>query len=149
MLVTKRAVPLAVTRSDTNMKAPTSKLNQTIVGHASRLSTRYIERTCLDNVRNRIGLHLIVIRPKLLTRSGCSLPAWRQTGTVGDCLHAALLCAEMQNSPSLTSKTAALVCAAHQVREGGSMFLDPLALPICGEDAGTPLYRVRLATDPV
>jgi hypothetical protein len=48
MLVTKRAVPLAVTSSDTNMKAITSKLNQTMVGHASRLSTRYIERTCLD-----------------------------------------------------------------------------------------------------
>ena len=49
----------------------------------------------------------------------------------------------MQNLPSQTAKTAALLRAAHQLLEGGSIFPDPLALPMCGEDAGTLLPRMR------
>jgi len=40
----------------------------------------------------------------------------------------------MQNSPSLTAKTVALLRAAHQLMEGGTIFPDPLAISISCED---------------
>jgi methyltransferase (TIGR00027 family) len=40
----------------------------------------------------------------------------------------------MQNAPSLTAKTAALLRAAHQLIEGGTIYPDPLAVSILGED---------------
>ena len=40
----------------------------------------------------------------------------------------------MQNAPSLTAKTAALLRAAHQLMEGGTIYPDPLAVSILGED---------------
>jgi methyltransferase (TIGR00027 family) len=49
----------------------------------------------------------------------------------------------MQNTPSLTAKVAALLRAAHQLLEGGAIFADPLAVPICGEDAGAISRFVR------
>ena len=49
----------------------------------------------------------------------------------------------MQNTPSLTARVAALLRAAHQLLEGGAIFSDPLAVPICGEDVGTILRLVR------
>ena len=49
----------------------------------------------------------------------------------------------MHNTPSLTAKVAALLRAAHQLLEGGAIFSDPLAVPICGEDAGTISRFVR------
>jgi methyltransferase (TIGR00027 family) len=50
---------------------------------------------------------------------------------------------EMQGLPSVTARTAALLRAAHQLLEGGSIFPDPVALLICGEDAGTLLRLSR------
>jgi len=49
----------------------------------------------------------------------------------------------MQNAPSLTARVAALPRAAHQLLEGGAIFADPLAIPICGEDAGAISRFVR------
>src|SRR5262252_1358270 len=49
----------------------------------------------------------------------------------------------MQNTPSLTAKVAALLRAAHQLLEGGAIFADPLAVPICGEDADSLSRVVR------
>jgi hypothetical protein len=40
----------------------------------------------------------------------------------------------MQNAPSLTAKTVALLRAAHQLMEGGTIYPDPLAVSILGED---------------
>jgi methyltransferase (TIGR00027 family) len=40
----------------------------------------------------------------------------------------------MQNTPSLTAKTVALLRAAHQLMEGGTIYPDPLAVSILGED---------------
>jgi len=40
----------------------------------------------------------------------------------------------MQNAPSLTAKTAALLRAAHQLMEGGTIYPDSLAVSILGED---------------
>ena len=47
------------------------------------------------------------------------------------------------NTPSLTAKVAALLRAGHQLLEGGAVFADPLAVPICGEDASTISAFVR------
>ena len=49
----------------------------------------------------------------------------------------------MQNTPSLTARVAALLRAAHQLLEGGAIFADPLAVLICGEDAGAISRFVR------
>ena len=49
----------------------------------------------------------------------------------------------MQNTPSLTARVAAILRAAHQLLEGGAIFSDPLAVPICGEDAGAISRFVR------
>jgi O-methyltransferase involved in polyketide biosynthesis len=40
----------------------------------------------------------------------------------------------MQNAPSLTAKTVALLRAAHQLMDGGTIYPDPLAVSILGED---------------
>ena len=49
----------------------------------------------------------------------------------------------MQNTPSLTARVAAVLRAGHQLLEGGAIFSDPLAVPICGEDAGAISRFVR------
>jgi len=49
----------------------------------------------------------------------------------------------VQNAPSLTAKVAALRRAALQLLDGGAIFADPLAIPICGEDADTISRFVR------
>ena len=49
----------------------------------------------------------------------------------------------MQNSPSLTAKTVALLRAAHQLMEGGAIFADPLAVPISCESADAISRFVR------
>lgn len=41
---------------------------------------------------------------------------------------------QMENTPSLTARNVALLRAAHQLLEGGAIFADPLAVPICGEN---------------
>ncbi len=38
------------------------------------------------------------------------------------------------STPSSTAKNVALLRAAHQLLEGGAIFSDPPALPICGEN---------------
>jgi methyltransferase (TIGR00027 family) len=49
----------------------------------------------------------------------------------------------MQNAPSLTAKTVALLRAAQQLMEGGAIFPDPLAVSISCEDVDTISGFVR------